>query len=386
MGNKYDILLCDLDAFFASVEILDHPGLKGKPLIVGGNPDTRGVVLTCSYEARKYGVHSAMPMKKALSLCPGAIVMKGRMRRYKQMAAQVMQVLENQALQIEKVSVDEAYLAVPRGAGEETARKIRRLVKEELNLPISIGVSTNKLLAKIACGMAKPDNLKTLFPQEVKKRLWPLSACLLPGVGPATEATLGRLGIKTIGQLAVFPLPELSRAVGSSAITLQGYANGIDHRHVEQELQAKSISEETTFPQNVFDDETMEAVLVELAAGVGYALRRLGALARTITLKLRFGNFRTITRAKTFTEPVDSDSVIFKTAIWLFRKHKGKPPWRLIGLQVSALEKEEQLKLFEPTGTEEKENILTKTSDRLHKKFGAEVLFRASRLKKKEPF
>jgi len=382
MINKYDILLCDLDAFFASVEQLDNADLRGKPVIVGGSPEGRGVVSTCSYEARKYGVRSAMPMKKAVSLCPHAIIVKGRMWRYKEMAEMVIQTLEKFTPLIEVVSIDEAYLAVPSGKGLETAQNIRQIIKKELLLPISIGVSSNKLLSKISCEMAKPDNIDTLFPEDVKQHLWPLSIRSLPGIGPVTESNLNQLGINTVGELAVFPLQTLVRVIGQHAPIIQGYANGIDNRHLEYGTEAKSISEETTFPQDIYDNDTIKAVIMELAAGVGYRLRRSNLLSRTITLKLRYSNFQTITRSKTLPDPIDSDSKIYKSASQLFSRHKGKPPWRLIGLQASTLEKGRQLSLLQPSAIEEKEIILTKTRDSLHQKYGSEVIFQASRLKK----
>jgi len=383
MSNNYDILLCDLDAFFASVEQLDDPGLRGKPVIIGGSPEGRGVVSTCSYEARKYGVRSAMPMKKAVSLCPHATIVRGRMWRYKEMADRVMKTLEMFTPLIEVVSIDEAYLAVPSGNGLKTAQNIRQIIKEELALPISIGVSTNKLLAKISCEMAKPDNIGTLFPEDVIQLLWPKSIRSLPGIGPATESNLNQLGIKTVGELAVFPLQTLVRVIGQHASVIHGYANGIDNRPIEHDTEAKSISEETTFPQDIYDNETIKAVLMELACGVGYRLRRSNFLSRTITLKLRYSDFRTITRAKTFPDPIDSDNQIYQCASQLFNKHKGLPPWRLIGLQASTLERGRQLSLLQPSDIEKKEKILTETRDSLHLKYGSEVIFQANRLKKK---
>ena len=207
---KHDILLCDLDAFFASVEQRDNPAFKGRPVIVGGDPDSRGVVSTCSYEARRYGVKSAMPMKKALELCPEAIILSVNMPRYKEISDQVMEIFERFTPDIEQVSIDEAYLAVKRGAGLETAKKIRSAVRQELGLPLSIGVSANKLLAKVACQLAKPDNIKALWPEEVERVLWPLPVRVLPGVGPVTEQKLNMFGIKTVGDIASFPLNRSS--------------------------------------------------------------------------------------------------------------------------------------------------------------------------------
>lgn len=382
MKKERDILLCDLDAFFASVEQHDRPELRGKPVIVGGSPEGRGVVSTCSYEARKFGVHSAMPMKKALSLCPSAIVVRGRMSRYKEIAGQVRQIFECFTPDIEVVSIDEAYLAFPAGEGLNAGQVIHDHIKKELTLPISVGVSTNKLLAKIACELAKPDRVKTLWKESVNSKLWPLSIRVLPGIGPVTAEKLNSLGIKTVKDLAAYPLESLSRVLGNNASTIHGYAHGIDERSLEFERDVKSISEETTFSDDLYDINTIYAILLELSAGVGYRLRFANLTSRTITIKLRFSDFKTITRGKTLPEPVDSDSEIYKITRDLFGKHRGKPPWRLIGVQASGLEEGGQLSLLSPSETEEKEKKLTEARDKLHKKYGSEVIFQARRLKK----
>ncbi|MDW7730088.1 MAG: DNA polymerase IV [Bacillota bacterium] len=379
-----DILLCDLDAFFASVEQRDRPELQGKPVIVGGSPDGRGVVSTCSYEARKFGVHSAMPMKKALSLCPGAVIIRGRMSRYKEVAGQVRHIFSQYTPDIEIVSIDEAYLAFPAGKGLKAGLMIHDHIKEELKLSISVGVSTNKLLAKIACELAKPDRVKALWAENVDSELWPLSIRVLPGIGPVTGEKLNRLGIRTVKDLAAYPLESLNRTLGSNANLIHGYAHGIDDRNIEPEHVVKSISEETTFSDDLYDPDTIHAILLELSAGVGYRLRSANLTGRTVTLKLRFSDFSTITRGKTLTNPADSDSDIYKTAQELFSRHKGKPPWRLIGIQVSGLEQGGQLSLLSPTESEEKEKKLTEIRDRLHQKYGNEVIFQARRLKKED--
>ena len=383
MKKNFDILLCDLDAFFASVEQLDNPGLKGKPVLVGGSPEGRGVVSTCSYEARKYGVRSAMPMKKAISLCPQAIITRGRMSRYKEVSLQVRNIFERFTPDIEFVSIDEAYLAVKRGRGFETGTAIHNAVRNELQLPISVGVSVNKLLAKIACELAKPNNVDSLWPAEIEEKLWPLSVRALPGIGPVAEKSLNSLGIKTIEALAAYPAESLKRILGSNAEAVHNYAHGIDNRELELEHQAKSISEETTFAEDIFDQETMKSVLMELSSGVGYRLRSSGFTAKTITLKLRYRDFRTITRSLTIPDAIYNDKDIYEAAGYLFEKNCGSPPWRLVGVQASGFERGSQMSLFNSQAGNEKETRLTETRDKLRKKFGSDIVVQGRRLKKK---
>lgn len=376
-------MLCDLDAFFASVEQIDRPELLGQPVLVGGSPEGRGVVSTCSYEARVFGVRSAMPMKKALALCPQAVVVHGRMERYRELSLKVRDIFEQFTPRIEVVSIDEAYLEMPCGQGLETGVAIHNAVKDKLGLPISVGVSSNKLLAKIGCELAKPNRVGTLWPDDIEKILWPLSVRVLPGIGPAAEKNLNKFGIKTVKDLAVYPVEPLSRILGRNSIIIKGYANGIDKRNLEIAQEVKSISEETTFTNDIYNHEALTVVLMELSAGVGYRLRTSGLLSRTITLKLRYSDFQTITRSCTLPEPVSQDSEIYATAVELFKKHSGKPPWRLAGVQASNLEQEGQLSLLQPTETEKKETRITETRDMLRKKYGTDVIFQARRLKPK---
>ncbi len=383
MKDNKDILLCDLDAFFASVEQLDVPALKGKPVLVGGSPEGRGVVSTCSYEARKFGVRSAMPMKKALSLCPEAVVVRGRMSRYKEVSKQVREIFERFTPDIEVVSIDEAYLAVKKGRGCDTGEAIHATVREELHLPISVGVSVNKLLAKIACEMAKPNNVYALWPDQVRELLWPLPIRALPGIGPVAEKNLHRQGIKTVGDLAAYPKEALARVLGSSADLVHCYAHGIDSRELECEHEAKSISEETTFHEDIYGRDDILSVILEQSSGVGYRLRTSGFTARTVTLKLRFKDFRTITRSKTLPVTICGDMEIYRVAVELFKTHCGKPPWRLIGVQVSGFEQGSQMSLLQITPGDDKENKLTITRDKMREKYGSEVIFQGKRLKKK---
>ncbi|MDO9535164.1 MAG: DNA polymerase IV [Bacillota bacterium] len=381
---KHDIILCDLDAFFASVEQFDRPELRGKTVIVGGSPDARGVVSTCSYEARKYGIRSAMPVKKALALCPEAVLLPVNMERYKKLSEKVLKIFERFTPDIEPISIDEAYLALKKGTGCETAVKIRSTVREELGLPISIGISINKLLAKIACELAKPDNLKTLWPEDVPNTMWPLPVKLIPGVGPVTEKKLNLYGIKTVGDLARFPADGLVNIFGKNGIVLKHYANGHDDRELELVHKVRSISEETTFPQDVFDRKFALATLFDLSAEVGYRLRCKSLRARTISLKLRFADFKTITRDITLNEPFDTESAIYNTVKDLFTRYGDNPPWRLVGVRVSGLENWQQLSILPPGDSGEKEKKLILIRDRLRKKYGFEILYSARKLMKKQ--
>ena len=223
MADRYknDILLCDLDAFFAAVEQRDCPAYRGRPVIVGGSAERRGVVSTCSYEARRFGVRSAMPMSRAVKLCPDAVFLPGRMAVYRSVSKQVFAILERFTPDIEPVSIDEAYLAVKRGSGLEIAARIRAAVRTELELPLSVGVSANKLLAKIACDQAKPDGIGAIWPEEVKEKLWPLPLRVLPGLGPVAAQKLGRVGISTVGELAAAPAGVLQKQLGRQATLFQ---------------------------------------------------------------------------------------------------------------------------------------------------------------------
>ncbi len=375
-----DILLCDLDAFFASVEQLDHPEYRGKPVIIGGRPGERGVVATCSYEARKYGVRSAMPMIQAVKLCPDAVFLPVNMDRYRQVSARVFAVYDRFAAQIEKVSIDEAYLAVPSGVGLETARKIREAVRRELGLPVSVGISVNKLLAKMACELAKPDGLYRVAKEDMPKIIWPMPVSKLHGIGPQTKEKLNRIGVKTICQLAKFPERELIKMFGTAVgVMLHQRANGNDTREIQAEREIKSIGEETTFPKDVYDQDAVLTTLMDLAGQVGYRLRHKGLKARTVTVKIRSADFSTITRSQSLPAAVEGDGAIYKVARELFVTNCGQPPWRLVGVQVSNLDSYEQMSLFQ-----EKDEKVSRVVDKLKDKYGMGVIKRGRLLLSEE--
>lgn len=374
---KQDILLCDLDAFYASVEQRDNENYRNKPVIVGGSVK-RGVVAACSYEARKFGVRSAMSMGRALELCPQAIVLPVNMKRYRQVSQQVLNVLKEFSPDLEPVSVDEAYLAVKRNTGSTVAEMIREKVKKRLALPVTIGVSVNKLLAKIACELAKPDGMKTLWPEDVSNTLWTLPVEVLPGVGPATENKLQQFGFYKVGDLARTNPEILYNLLGSAGLRLYNYANGKDDRGLVEKQQAKSVSEETTFAQDITDREYILGIIMELSEGVGYGLRSKGLYARTISLKLRFSDFKTITRDITLPQATNRDIDIYNSASLLFVCNCSNPPWRLVGVRASNLEKFRQAAFFDEDN--EREEKIIRIQDSLRQKYGREVVCRARRL------
>lgn len=376
-GGVPDILLCDLDAFFASVEQRDHPEYRGKPVVVGVSASGRGVVATCSYEARRFGIHSAMPADRARRLCPEAILVPGDMARYRRVSEQVFAIYDRFTPLMEIVSIDEAYLALPAGAGPAAAAGIHRTVREELGLTVTVGVSANKMLAKIASELAKPDRVGQLWPEEVEAVLWPLPLGMLPGLGPVSVRKLNRVGIVTIGQLAAAPPELLRKYLGSSALKLQRGARGIDERALEPVREAKSISEERTFAADLLDEGIIRATLITQAESLGYRLRAAGLRARTVGLKLRFADFSTITRDRTLPAPTDGDLELYRVAGELFTLHRGRPPWRLVGLRVSGLVSGRQLSIFDalPSGGRERELQLAR--DRLRERYGTAVVHRA---------
>lgn len=380
--SMHDILLCDLDAFFASVEQHDNPEYRGKPVIVGGSPRARGVVATCSYEARTFGVHSAMPMGKALKLCPHSILLPVNMRRYREISEEVLSIFERFTPEIEPVSIDEAYLAVKNGTGLKTAEAIQGALRGELGttISISIGISTNKLLSKIACELAKPDGIKTLWAEDVPRVVWPLPAKTLPGIGPKSQAKLLKAGIRTVGDLASVKPEFLQAILGNAASTFQKYSLGVDDRKIYANRPVKSISRERTFAEDISASEYVFAVLMELAEGIGYRLRTGGFKAKTISLKLRSAAFRTLTRDLTLAHGTDSDLKIYRAAQKLFERHCVNPPWRLVGIRVTGLERCKQLTLLQPKPQELRERKIGCALDSLRTMYGSEVVYRARRL------
>lgn len=380
------ILHLDLDAFYCAVEENQNPDLRGKPFAVGGRPDERGVVSSCSYAARRFGVRSAMPMSRALRLCPALVIVPGSHRLYSEVSGQVMDRLKGLTGLVEQISIDEAFLDIS-DLGEPVERIARRLqagIRDELGLPSSIGIATNKLVAKIATEVGKqaakgdqPPFALTVVPRgEEAVFLAPLPADLLWGVGPKTAARLGELGIHTIGDIARWPEAELVRLFGENGRDMARHARGQDDRPVVTEREIKSISQEVTFSRDIRDDKSLEKTLIELSAKVGQRLRRKGLAGSTVKLKIRWPDFTTLSRQVTLPGATNQDNEIAGAALALLRKvRKRGQAVRLLGVGVSSLGKPmRQLELWE-TGTE-KERKLQQTLDALREKYGDHAIKR----------
>jgi len=311
------ILHVDLDAFFASVEQRDHPEYRGRPVIVGGSdPTSRGVVSAASYEARKFGVHSAMPLRTAYRLCPQGIYVNVDGRRYQQASREVMAVMRRFTPMVQPISIDEAFLDVTGsralfGDGETIARTIKVTVHEEVGLTASVGVATTKLVAKIGSDLRKPDGLVVVPPGEEASFLAPLPISRLWGVGEKTALALRDYGVQTIGDLAALPPEVLERRFGKHGASLVARAHGVDADPVATGEPAKSIGHEHTFEHDTADREVVERTLLGMADGVAWRLRAAGLRAATITIKLRDSSFTTISRQATLDVPADLTEPIY---------------------------------------------------------------------------
>ncbi len=350
-----DIIHLDLDAFYASVEILDDPTLAGKPVIVGGS-ERRGVVCAASYEARKFGIHSAQPTATAKRLCPHGIFLPLRMERYKALSGEVFAIYRRYTPLVEALSIDEAFLDVTGsvrlfGAPADIARRIRASVREETGLTVSAGVASSKLLAKIASDMNKPDGL-TVVPQGKEREfLAPLPVEKLWGVGKVTRDAFHRMGVRTIGDLSGIPEETLARKFGKSGVQLRRLAQGIDDREVECDSEAKSIGHEETFQEDLTDMESIRKELLSLASRVASRMRRHDAKGKTVTLKVKYRDFTLITRAVTLERATDDGGEIYRAVLPLLQKTEvGGRPIRLLGISLSRLSGGEG-KAGSPVGT-----------------------------------
>lgn len=353
--NKRKILHVDLDCFYVSVERLQDPALAGQPVLVGGDPQGRGVVASASYEARTFGVHSAMPMAQALRRCPEAIVVNPRHTLYHEHSEQVMDMLHEITPTTEKLSIDEAYLDVTdvvetwAAAGEIAAGTQRRL-KAELGLPSSWGVATNKLVAKIASDQGKPEGLVVVPPGTEAEFLAPLPVEELWGVGPVTAERLHKMGAITIGELARLEAGLLQRAFGVHGLKLFRRSKGIDNRPVVTERVRKSVSQENTFRHDVTERDVLVEEIKLQSQGVAQSLQEKGQRARTVTLKLRRPDFSTVTRSRTLDVATDEAATIAGVAIQLFdQEWRRGEPVRLIGVRAGNLVDQAavQLRLFD---------------------------------------
>jgi len=352
------ILHADLDAFYASVEQLDNPELRGKPVVVGGPPEARGVVAAASYEARKFGVHSAMPMSRALRLCPNAVRISPRFDRYGEVSRRVMAIFRDVTPLVEPLSLDEAFLdATDRaaaGGAEALAAAIKRRVKEETGLTVSIGVGANKTVAKIASEMGKPDGLVVVPPGDEASFLAPLPVRSLWGVGPKAEEALLLIGVRTIGDLARTDPAALTARFGVRGEWFRRMACGDDDRPVETEQERKSVGAETTFPRDLPDGPELRRILGEVAGDVSRRLRNHSVTARTVVLKLRFSDFRTITRQTSLDGGVDSVEQLTAAAAALLDRTAGPDDrFRLLGIHGTNLQPRTRAQLALWEGPEE---------------------------------
>src|SRR5712691_7742649 len=355
MAGARTILHVDMDAFYAAVEQRDRPELRGKPVIVGADPKGgkgRGVVSTASYEARRFGVGSAMPISQAYRLCPHGVYLPVDMEKYVRVSKQVMAVLRDVTDLVEPVSIDEAFLDVTGrrralGSGEEIARRLKDEIRRGTSLTASVGVATSKLVAKIASDLRKPDGLIVVLPGTEAAFLAPLPVRRLWGVGPKMEERLMKIGVRTIGELATCDPARLERRLGTHGHDLVQLARGIDLREVVSEGEdAKSIGQEHTFGADTGDRERLRTTLLELCDAVARRLRQHGVRARTVTLKYRDEDFHTSTRAKTLEAAVDSGDALFEAAWRLFRGVHGRRKVRLLGVSASGLAGPAQMPLF----------------------------------------
>jgi DNA polymerase-4 len=382
----------DLDAFFVSVEQVANPSLKGKPVVVGGKPQGRGVVAAASYEARVFGLHSGMPLVTASRLCPQAIFIQGSFPKYREASRKFMEILADFSPYLEPMGLDEAYLDATgfesiHGSSKQMAAKIKQRVKKELGINASIGIASGKVVAKVASEMSKPDGLLEVAEGEEAAFLAPLPIARLPGIGKKTEPKLKSLGIDTIGKLSAMPLKALKSHFGASGEVLKRFASGIDEREVEPPAAAKSTSRETTFSQDIKDPARLESTLRYLGERVGADLRQRNKRARCVTLKLRYGDFTTITRRKTLSQSTDSDQVIFETGQKLLKQALSgeKRAVRLIGIGVSELvEAGRQLDMMD--GSAQRQEQLNRAIDRIRKKYGFTAIQTGRTLKLKEIF
>jgi DNA polymerase IV len=337
------IIHLDMDAFYASVEQRDEPSLRGRPVAVGGSPQGRGVVAACSYEARKFGVRSAMPMARALRLCPDLVIVRPDFTKYREVSQQVMAILRSVTPLVEPLSLDEAYLDVTENAlreplAMEVAKVLKRRIREQTSLTASAGVAPNKFLAKIASGWKKPDGLTVIAPERVEAFLQKLPVEALWGVGPVTAKKLRALGVEKLVDVRAADEEKLRRAVGSLAQWLKRLSHGDDPRQVTPDRPWKSISAEDTYAEDLTDVKEMRAEIERLAKRVAGSVGRKGLVARTVTIKVRYANFTTVTRSHTGEAPTaDAGQIAVRALALLARTDAAKRPVRLLGVGVHGL-------------------------------------------------
>src|SRR5712664_2372288 len=370
------ILHVDMDAFFVSVELLERPELRGKPVIVGGQPNQRGVVTAASYEARKFGVHSAMPLRTAGRLCPHAVYLDGHHAKYSEWSDRVATILAKFSPVVEMVSIDEAYLDLSgterlHGPPLAAADKLLRTITHATGLPCSGGLATTRLVAKVSSDQAKPRGLLWVAPGSEARFLAPLSARKIPGIGKVTERALRALRIETVEQLAEQPLEKLEKVFGQWGTALYRKARGGDSYEFVIDAEPKSISHNHTFGEDTDNDDALSAMLSHLSQKACKRLREAGLATRTLTLTIRYAGFDTYTRSKTLAEPTQLDADIFAVFQNLFREHRDhRRRIRLLGVSLSGLTHgAEQLDLLSAERRAKLEK-LTRATDHLRDRFG----------------
>ena len=382
----------DMDAFFVSVEELFDPSLKGKPVVVGGQANERGVVAACSYAARKFGIHSAMPLRTAAKLCPQAIFVDGHPSRYRELSERVHEVLNSFTPQVEMASIDEAYLDMTgterlHGPALRAAHALHQRMKEQTQLNCSIGIGTSRLIAKVCSDQAKPNGVLYIVPGQEARFLAPLDVRKIPGIGKVTEKTLNDQGIRLVGDLAKLDDVTLREQFGDWAVALAGKSRGVDagawfSGEIGDEEGPKSVGHEHTFNTDTADQAELEGMLARLSQMVCRRLREYGLHARTINLKLRYSDFTTITRAHTLERSTQIDTEMFEEVRVLFRKNwRPRATVRLLGVQASSLEHTEgQISLLGDDRHEKWKQALS-AADKLRDKFGDATISLASGLK-----
>jgi DNA polymerase-4 len=371
------VIHLDMDAFYASVEVLDVPSLKGKPVIVGGDVK-RGVVSAASYEARKFGVHSALPMAIARRRCPSAVILPPRMARYSEISKRIFNIFQTYTPLVEPISLDEAFLDVTGsiklfGPAETIAARIKEQVADRIGLTVSAGVASSKLVAKIASDFEKPDGLTVVPHGQERSFLAPLPISRLWGVGKTTREALALLGVYTIGDLSRLPLELLEKKFGKHGPELYNHALGLDDREVIPDRETKSVGHEETFDVDLTDCGQLHRELFSLADKVARRLRKYELAGRTVTLKIRYGDFRTSTRSHTLTLPTNDNQLIFQQSLLLLGKtDAGKRAVRLLGISVSQLHSEAvtQMALFADGNNPVKRQQINQAVDDIQAKFG----------------